>query len=70
VVVDDANIAAAQHNDVHDDFHEFADDGLLGLDFEEQHRHPDNRMADVEQDHFVPCHKLMLFPRYTANYLH
>jgi hypothetical protein len=33
VVADDANIMVAQHNDAHDDFHEFADDGLLGIDF-------------------------------------
>ncbi|KAK1679518.1 hypothetical protein QYE76_040366 [Lolium multiflorum] len=61
VVPDDAKIAATEHNDAHDDFHEFVDDGLLGLDFEEQHRHPDTRMADVEQDRFVSCQKSLLF---------
>jgi hypothetical protein len=57
VLADRGKLTTTKRNDELDDFiNNFADDGLLGLDvdLEEQHRHPDTRMADVEQDCFVP----------------
>jgi hypothetical protein len=63
MVADRAKLVAAQRkdDDLDDFLKDYADDGLVGLDREEQHRDPDTRMADVEQDHFVPCQKSLLF---------